>query len=267
MSDLYSADIGVHMDGLADSEDTLPGMIRTDPYFVQIVPYEGVYICLTTLFQISEVRQSNGWVHAGELDVHLHFSRDLTKQFYKPLRKQPILAKGQRRSDAKKGKIFHDPANNDWDWGMVSVVCPPVITKDRVLVYYNGVNCQHNQAASPGKFAGIGLATWRLDGFVSIDSDSTEDVITSKQLLFSGRRLVINSRAIDGSGELKIRIRDAKGKVLRDQSDPITGDAFNHVVTWKEQPDISELSGKPIVVEFHSKNTELYAIQFVGEEL
>lgn len=266
MGDLYSADIGVHMDGLADSEDTLPGMVRTDPYFVQVVPYHGAYLCFTTLFQISEVRQSNGWAHAGELDVHLHFSRDLTKQFYKPFRKQPILKKGQRKSDAKKGKIFHDPANNDWDWGMVSVVCPPVITEDRVLIYYNGVNCQHNQAASPGKFAGIGLATWRLDGFVSIDSDSTEDVITSKPLRFSGRQLVVNSRAIEAGGELRIEIRDADDKLLKNKSDLITGDSLHHVVKWNGDANIGELSGTPIVLKFYSRNTELYALEFRAEE-
>ena len=44
--------------------------------------------------------------------------------------------------------------------------------------------------------------------------------------------------------------------------DEIIGDRINKVVTWNEKADLSELSGKPVRINFIMKDADLFAIQF-----
>ena len=276
MKDLYGGPFPTHMYGLADAEDLFPEshtwpytdtkkyqqVNRIDPYFIQVFPYEGVYIGFISMFYIEALSWKSGWGHYGGIDVHLAVSRDLTKQFQKPFRKQPVLPRGERRSDAKGPSEYHDPDKNDWDWGMVSVVCPPVVTEDKIMAWYNGANCRHNLAPKPGKQWQIGLVTWRLDGFVSLDSDASEDVVTTKKLLYGGNRLTLNADASAADAQIQVEILDGSGNVIKGKSDPVTGDSLEHVVYWAGNDKIGNLAGRTVVLKLYARTSKLYALQF-----
>jgi len=279
MKDLYGGPFPTHMYGLADAEDLFPEthtwpytdtnryqqVNRIDPYFIQVFPYEGVYIGFISMFYIEALTWKSGWGHYGGIDVHLAVSRDLTKQFQKPFRKQPVLPRGERRSDAKGPSEYHAPDNNDWDWGMVSLVCPPVVTEDKIMAWYNGANCRHNLAPKPGKQWQIGLVTWRLDGFVSLDSDASEDVVTTKKLIFNGNQLTLNADASAAQAQIQVEIVDDAGKVIKGRSDPVTGDSLKHVVYWAGNDDVGNIAGQTVVLKFCTKNSKFYALRFTPD--
>jgi hypothetical protein len=105
----------------------------------------------------------------------------------------------------------------------------PLIVGDEVWLYY-GALCSTNandnwdmpdavearrKAWREGKAdmpSGIGLAKWRLDGFLSIDAGAPGGILTTKPVVFSGRQLEINADA--RSGSLAVEIQDMQGMSL-----------------------------------------------------
>src|SRR5687767_9214228 len=81
---------------------------------------------------------------------------------------------------------------------------------------------------------GVGLATLRLDGFVSVEAREA-GTLTTRPLVFLGDTLVVNANAAGGS--LRVEALDGAGKPIAgfgaDDCEPITTDSVRHVVAWK----------------------------------
>ena len=66
-----------------------------------------------------------------------------------------------------------------------------MIHDDRLLIYYTGINTTHG-AAMPFKRISIGLASWRLDGFVSLAAQQAGGVVETNLLHAAGDTLEVN---------------------------------------------------------------------------
>ncbi|MDA1056070.1 MAG: hypothetical protein O3C40_37290 [Planctomycetota bacterium] len=165
--------------------------------------------------------------------------------------------------------------DKEWDWGTVSPVYTPepIIVGDEQWFYYVGINAKNwwTWFGDPPKLdpnpkepdKGVGLATLRLDGFVSVNAGEEAGTLTTKPLVFLGDTLVVNANAEGGS--LTVEALDAEGNVIEGfgaaDCTPITTDSVRHVLQWKDNPDCHLLQGRPIKLRFHMKNAMLYSFE------
>ena len=87
-----------------------------------------------------------------------------------------------------------------WDCDHVALH-KPLVKDDVVYIYYSGGSVANN-ANDPGhpqhdwgRREAIGVATMRLDGFVSLDGCGPDSSVTTRPLRFAGDRLEVNVRA------------------------------------------------------------------------
>ena len=164
--------------------------------------------------------------------------------------------------------------NKDWDWGTVSpyYTPEPIVVNDRIHFYYMGQNGRNwwNYTGDPPKKdpdakppkKGVGLATLRVDGFVSIDADAKGGTMTTRPFLFLGDGLILNADA--KGGQITVEALGADGKPLAGfglaTSQPLTSDNVRHTLSWKGHKDLHQLQGKPIRLRFHLKNARIFSL-------
>ncbi len=187
----------------------------------------------------------------GKMHAQLVVSRDSGKSWTRVDRRQMVFSPGPEGS-----------------WDSAQVYPGPMITRgDRHYVYYSGTAAPHGSGRRGGNIfkcdSHIGLATWKLDRFVSLDASPQGGTLTTKPIRFSGNRLVINA-ATAPSGLISIELLDADGRPLEGfaQSDPFNGDELRHLVAFGGNSDVSRLQGKTIKLRFHLKDAKLYSFTF-----
>ena len=233
---------------------------------VKPYPYAGLYLASVTMFECCGAdiyKGTQGGRGSGKDDCVTHLqlvssrSSDLS-EWQRAGPREPIVDRGMP---------------GEWDAGFISAADFPVVVGDELWLYYGGFsNTQQHQscqaftgaAMRPGDVAtGIGLATMRLDGFVSLDAGAEPGRLTTKKLRFSGKRLEVNA-AVRGS--LRVAVLDEEGHPLPGLSEPdcqpLMGDSVRHVVRWNDQPDLRQTAGRPVRLAFHLQDAELYAFQF-----
>lgn len=123
-------------------------------------------------------------------------------------------------------------------------------------------------------------ATWRRDGFVSLESPD-EGGFTTIPITFQGSRLTVNAWTRFG-GEIRFELADAspehmgrfgEGKPAEsataipgrsfDACDPFTGDSVSHTVTWNGEADISQWATRPVRLRVRMRRARLYALRVV----
>jgi len=128
----------------------------------------------------------------------------------------------------------------------------------------------------------------RRDGFASMDADSAGGTLTTRPLRFGGmnlsqnrvggvqrpgkvespssfgtcgKHLFVNIDAPDG--ELRVEVLDENGSVLapfsRANCQPVQADSTLQPVVWKDEADLSTLSGRTVRFRFHLTGGRLYA--------
>ena len=113
--------------------------------------------------------------------------------------------------------------------------------------------------------SGIGVATLRLDGFVSLDAGERPagGVITTVPIQFRGSRLELNADST--WGEIRVEVLDEAGEVVegfgRMDCAPVSGDSVRHGVVW-ERGDLRALAGTTVKLRFYMSCARLYAFQF-----
>ena len=207
--------------------------------------YEGMYLGFLDVHHTAK----------DDFDTWLAYSRDSFN--WHRLRSGPFLPVG---------------AEGSWEWGQVGCD-PPHRVGDELRFYYSGRDGLHDQQ---GKNTGIGIATLRLDGFVSIDAYPNEHkkkrvmeepsknfppTLLTKPLHSPGNRLVVN---VDASkGFIEAELLDVNGYVMdgfsSEDCDTFEGDSLAHTFTWKGNSDIG--GRLPARVRFTLNNTKLYALQ------
>lgn len=106
----------------------------------------------------------------------------------------------------------------------------------------------------------------RLDGFVSLHATLTGGELLTKPVTFSGKTLTVNY-STSALGRLRIEIQDMQtGQPLPGFSmadaDELFGDHVSQTVAWKDNTDISSLSGRAVRLRFQLHDGDLFSFQF-----
>ncbi|MGE3317387.1 MAG: hypothetical protein AB7O26_19905 [Planctomycetaceae bacterium] len=242
---------------------------NTQFYLMPVTPYEGISIGLICAYHsetIQPIPKDKLWMDRKNLQ--LAFSRNgLT---WNRVAKAGAIPAGEMKQERDWKTIVEEgafvpngPKREDWDWGVLHPVQAPLVVGDEIRIYYQGNSGRNwwNYHKDPNK-DGYGLATLRLDGFVSVEAEA-EGTFTTKPIVFIGDTLVINANAAGGS--LKVEALDADGKPIEGfaaaDCDPISSDDVRHVVKWKKNADCHLLQARPIRLRFHLHKAKLYAFE------
>jgi hypothetical protein len=147
-----------------------------------------------------------------------------------------------------------------WDDGMV-LASPSWIEKDgRWWFYYAGSDGPHK---SHDRTMGIGAASIRKGGFISLHGPSRGGVAVTRPIRWPGGQLRVNLEAPKGS--LAVRITDALRRPIAhfsyDTCRPLeNADATDLPVCWKDS-DLNDLAGQIIRLEFQLTNADLYGFR------
>ena len=197
--------------------------------------------------------------HTGDFaEVHLMISRD-GLNWQRPLRR-PIIPAGEPGSEAEGGAYA--------GCGLVS------LTPGEWSLPYSPRRGSHNTLFFDNSRpeTGVLTASWRQDGFVSLEAESLGGCSTLI-LALSGSRLVLNAWTRFG-GEIRVELADATddnrrthapalpGRAFED-CDPISGDHLDHTVTWRGESDLSAWSGRPVRLRFRMRRARLYSLRSV----
>ncbi|MSR59092.1 MAG: hypothetical protein EXS05_15850 [Planctomycetaceae bacterium] len=251
------------------NKSKLDGPFSTDHYTMSALPYAGVYLGLINTYHgetIAPIPEDKLWM--DRKDVQLAFSRNGVT--WQRVGKEGAISAKELRADRDWQQTAKDAAflpygefKKEWDWGsIVSTYHPPLVVDDEIRIYYTGINGRnwHNYHKDASDHA-VGLATLRLDGFVSVNAGDEPGSLTTKPVVFLGDTLVVNANA--GGGSLTVEALDADGKVIEGfgaaDCMPITTDSVRHVLKWQDNADCHLLQGRPIRLRFHLKNSKLYA--------
>jgi hypothetical protein len=226
-----------------------PKVMRTEFYGAGAYVAESCTIAFPWVFTInSNIPEGN---QDGPMEVQLASSRDLL-QWERPFRK-PCIARG---------KV------GDWDSGLFVTASEAIRVGDEIRLYYCGTNCTHGAAAMYEKgnkqcTGRIGLASWPLDRFVSVDGPSDGGTLTTIPVRFTGKRLEINA-ATKQSGKIVVELLDAAGRPIDGvmPSEPVLGDAIRQRVRFSGDVDFEKLANRPICLRFHLHQAELYSFAF-----
>ena len=170
------------------------------------------------------------------------------------------------------GRIFFPRGEaGTWDSEMILVVAP-VVRDDKIWIYYSGWNTPYTAEAEEKATRGwvengrrmqwaIGLATLRLDGFVSLDAGSTTGTLLTRPIELDGGTLTVNARV---GGELRVEAL-ADGRPLPGYGAaeclPVRGDGLRQAVRWKGHPNVDGLRGRTVQLRFTLRDGSLYAFQ------
>jgi hypothetical protein len=143
-----------------------------------------------------------------------------------------------------------------WDaGGGVRPGSGPIPFGDQVYMYYTS-------GTRIAGYSGIGLATWRRDGFVSLHAGPDGGELLTRPFHMTGRELHLN---IDASGgEAQVQVCDMQGRpgTLEEQrwgwSEPIRVDATDATVKWSAG-DLATFAGWPRTLRIRLRNADLYS--------
>ena len=208
---------------------------ETDPqsYGMSVTQYEGLYLGLLSSYK-----------KPGDetIDIQLAVSHD-NRTWARVADQATFLPGG--------------PAGS-WDDGML--FCAPLIAhQNEVLIYYGGWNGPHNVQQ---RSAGVGLATLRTHGFVSLDADAHEGHVTTRLLSNAAGPLRVNAEAHGGS--IRIEVLGENGKPLpgfsKDDCLPLDTDGTDQRVRWKTQASLPT-SNNDVRLRFLLRKAKLYSFR------
>ncbi|MAE60813.1 MAG: hypothetical protein CMJ49_05580 [Planctomycetaceae bacterium] len=186
--------------------------------------YEGVYIGMMETFEPGATH------HASS--IQLATSRD-----------------GVRWTRVADRCSFLDPDPGGWDAKGLRPGSALIVRDDRLMMYYSSGREQ---------FEGTGLATWRRDGFVSLNAGRTAGELLTTAFVAGGTELHLN---VDTSrGEVRVQVCDAQGLTLEDGAVGVVRgvDSTDVTVVWKEG-DIASRRGRPVSLRVTLAEADLYS--------
>ena len=220
---------------------------RTEFYVLSGFPYGGGFLGLLSVFRVEAVPEQGP--NDGPVDVQLTHSRD-GREWERFEDRSPIIPLG---------------APGSYDSGCIlGVSNPPVIYDDEVWVYFTAINVTHGSPMPPKRIT-IGRASWRLDGFVSLDAGPAGGVVETVALELDGDRLEVNADASEGS--LAVEVLSAAGDPLsgfgRESCRAIDSDGVRHIVAWDGGDRLP--TDRPLRLRFHLQNAQLYSFRTSSE--
>ncbi|GIF67487.1 hypothetical protein Ais01nite_55220 [Asanoa ishikariensis] len=233
-------------DGAAQAINGLEGQI----YGMPVLPYEGTYIGIPWVLLITNFTHgSQSSAGDGPVLPQLAASRDLV-DWSRPVR-DPVIQPGKPGA---------------WDDGALYTASNVLVDDRTITMYYGAFNAGHGgQVAGTTPYtSGVGLATWRRDGFVSMTNASLPGLgdpgqLTTKPLVTDGRALHVNAD-VHAKGSLTVEVLHASGNLLPGYTSlPVKGDQYDAQVRFPGGRSLQALAGQQIKLRFSLVNTDLYA--------
>lgn len=144
----------------------------------------------------------------------------------------------------------------------------PLEIGDELWLYYSEANGAHPLLPIERAVSQIRAATWRKDGFVSLDAGDRGTLITPP-LAWHGSRLAVNVNVAEG-GAARVAVLNAAGQPLPGYDladcDPLTGDQLRGTATWHGKSDLTALQGKTLRLKFELSRASLYSYRAAGAE-
>src|SRR5262249_27982558 len=130
-----------------------------------------------------------------------------------------------------------------------------------LFVHGDQVRMYYSNTSGRDVFGGVGMATWRRDGFVSLRAGPDGGELLTRAFVPTGPELHLN---LDASrGEARVRVCDFQGRPLTgwkiDQpSEPVRGDRTDAVVRWAGS-DLDQRVGKATTLRIRLRDADLYS--------
>ncbi|MBI5688909.1 MAG: hypothetical protein HZC55_02340 [Verrucomicrobia bacterium] len=216
---------------------------RTEFYAMNGFAYGHSYLGVVPVFRITAIHTTNAPGQSrydGPMEGQLITSRD---------------GLSWRRMDEREPVL---PGGPDFDRSIMNVAIAPLVVGDEVWHYYTGINATHG-APIPPKRITIGLARWRLDGWVALEAGPTEGVVETVAVNASGGRLEINADLTRGRMVVEVLDRDGKvrpGFAAADQV-ALQGDHVRHPVRWGARDTLPV--GEEIRLRFRWRQGRLFS--------
>ncbi|HTM51219.1 MAG TPA: hypothetical protein VL285_21135 [Bryobacteraceae bacterium] len=212
----------------ADAQDRPGDQI----YSMVAFPYESMWLAFIGLY------------HKGtdeRMDIQLASSRD-GRHWSRPLR-STFLPNGREGS---------------FDWGVMHMAGnAPIRSGGALSIYYDGLGSQHNVKLRDTRKMGIGLATLRPDGFVSLDAGPRGGRVITRPLNFDGSRLRLNA-AVKPGGGIRVRLLDGAERPISGCAETeVTGDALDLAASC----DFTPSKGRNVRLEFAMRDASLYSFR------
>jgi len=236
-----------------DSAD-LPG---TEFYGMDFRRQDDVFVGALLVY-LTEPTERQRVKMVGCVEVHLAYSYD-GDHWYRPFR-EPFLAR-------------RDPGQAAG--GSIYAGLPGIRTSDdRELIFAGGSIGDHG--VSDTELAGLGLSerqSWgqllfdlRPDGYVYLKTQRRWGQIRTRGLLIEGDELTLNTHTLP-TGQVRVQALDPEGYepipgFTLEECLPVTGDHLAAPVRWQERGGLGGLKGRPVLLEVHVREGELYAMRF-----
>ncbi|MDO8587011.1 MAG: hypothetical protein Q7T82_08215 [Armatimonadota bacterium] len=153
-----------------------------------------------------------------------------------------------------------NPQPGSWDHAMTWGDCQ-LLVGDATYIYYGGYARGHKVERFTERQ--IGLARMPRDRYVSRSAGAEEGLLRTPKVVMDGRVLTLNVNA--AGGVVRVQAVGADGKPIKGftfaDCAPIKSDSLAAPVRWKRP--FSQITGKPIRLEFSMRNAQLYAIGLV----
>ncbi|MYH61359.1 MAG: hypothetical protein F4148_06230 [Caldilineaceae bacterium SB0675_bin_29] len=181
----------------------------------------------------------------GPIEAQLVHSRD-GRSWERFADRSPIIPRGGRGSCPAARRL-----------------CPPdrpIAPGAEVCQYYTAINTMHG-GPMPPKTATIARASWRLDGFVSLDAGHFGGIVETVPLKLPSGQLVVNADASQGS--LAVELLSSSGETLPGYSQgecaPVCTDSVRHVVRWQDQDGLPV--DQTLRLRFHLDTAQMYGFR------
>jgi hypothetical protein len=228
-------------------------------YAMKIFRYESLYLGLAKIYHVER---------DDTCDIHLAVSHN-GKRWERPFRPwNPVAFAARERSaggwadDENAQPFLPTGAAGSWEYGNHDTAgTPPIRVGDELWFYYSGRARSHGGSLPEGVEWGgpagsIGLATLRMDGFVSAEGDASGGWLLTRPLRLEGKQLYVNADA-DG-GELTVEILDMEGGVLA-ESHGLVENGVRLPCGWQGLEDLEMLRERAVRLRFRLAGAALYA--------
>lgn len=235
-----------------------PNLMRTEFYGIGLYPHESCTLSFPWVFTINNNGRYGN--QEGPCEIQLAVSRNLI-DWERPHR-TPIIPHGKPGT---------------WDVSYQQTSARAIRVGDEIRLYYCGANYTHGTPALYSKrfddgsdtgrksryTSSIGMVSWELDRFVSVDGPSTGGTLTTVPIRFSGERLEVNAE-VPADGSLVVEILDTAGNPIPGvvPSDPVRGNHLRTDVLFSGNRTIGIPGDRPITLRFRLTNAKLYSFAF-----
>lgn len=232
-------------------------ILRRQIYATSCWIYEGVYFALLSVYEYpadaSEGRTTDTQ-RRHERDVmnfYIATSRDADSwDLQWVYAEQPLIPRGP---------------DGAFDKDLLLPASTIVTHADKHWLYYAGANERHGteQVRFERQHA-IGLATLRLDGFISLTAGESSGTLVTKAFLLKGDKLLVNVDAADG--DVSVEVLDEAGRSLTGYSGQDTAfarrvDELRWQPRWRGNSNLSSLKNQSVRLRFALRKASLYSFQ------